>query len=73
MKREVERETDDRGQKKLIKCCHLEMLSHQWELIYPNVFLKRRGPNESCLPCEDKVNTIYCSIGNVFIDLFIKL
>lgn len=47
MKREVERETDDRGQKELIKCCHLEMLSHQWELIDPNVFLKRRGPDES--------------------------
>lgn len=54
MKREVERETDDRGQKELIKCCHLEMLSHQWELIDSNVFLKRRGPDESHLLCEDE-------------------
>lgn len=40
MKREHEREKNDRGQKELIKCSHLEMLSHQWELIDSNVFLK---------------------------------
>ena len=60
MKREVERETDDGGQKELIKCCHLEMLSHQWELIDLNVFLKRR-PDESRLLGEDIGSRNFCS------------
>lgn len=73
MKREVERETDDRGQKQLIECCHLEMWSHHWELINSNVFLKRRQPDKSCLLCEDKLNEIYCSTAIVYAGLCVKL
>lgn len=49
MKRGAERETDDRGQKQLIKCCRLGMSSCRWEPIDPGVFLKR-----SCVLRGDK-------------------
>lgn len=62
MKREVERETDDRGQKELIKCCRLEMLSCRWKLINPNIFLKRKRSDRSHILCEDKVKTVCCSL-----------
>lgn len=43
MKREVERETDDRGQKRLIEYCHLETLRLQWELIDANRLSDEEG------------------------------
>lgn len=63
MKREVERETDDRGQRELIKCRRLEMLSRRRELIDSNV-LERRRPDESHSPREDKAKISRCGLAS---------
>ncbi len=64
MKREAERETDDRGQKELIKCCHLEMLRHQWRLIDPNVCLWSRVTHTVAeyRQCTVALGMFYCSL-----------